>query len=192
MVTIKIKSKTAVILNGSARHNGNTSTLVGWLQEALQKNAWKTITHNLYALNFKGCIHCDCCKKVEDKHGCILKDDLDNVLNSIHEVELIAIVSPVYCWSTSGCMSTALDRFYAFLKEEHKSLIAEKKILGAFTCGGDAFDGTDLCVSMLKQISTCFSAKYAGTIAATDCTTPDEFLTRHDLKTELFAKVENL
>lgn len=191
-MTIKIKSKTAVILDGSTKHNGNTSILADWLQEALQKNNWKTLTHHLYTLNFKGCIHCDCCKKVEDKHGCILKDDLDNVLNSLHDVELIIIVSPVYCWSTSGCMSTALDRFYAFLKEKHESLIAEKKILGAFTCGGNAFDGMDLCVSMLKQICQCFNSKYVGTIAATDCTTPDEFLTRHDLKNEIFTKIEEL
>jgi multimeric flavodoxin WrbA len=192
-MTIKIKKNTAIILDGGTKHNGNTAILVDWLQKSLKEYNWKVTTHHLYQLNFKGCIHCDCCTKVTDSPGCVLKDDLENVLDSLQDVELIVIASPVYCWATSGCMSTALDRFYSlFNKGEQHSLIAEKKILGAFTGGGNAFDGMDLCVAMLKQLCAHSHAKYIGTIAVTECTTPDELLTRKNVKTEIRDVIEAL
>jgi multimeric flavodoxin WrbA len=186
-------SKTAIILNGSPRRHGNTAVLVKWLEEALQGQQWATRTHNLYALNFRGCAHCDACKKVFDSHGCALRDDLNPILNEILQADLIVVASPIYCWATSGCMSAALERFYAFSKEERAlSLLKGKKMLGAFTSGGDYFDGMELCVAMLKQLCGYCEVSYAATIAAANCTTPYELSQRSTLQQDIANCVASL
>lgn len=185
-------NKKAVILNGSPRRHGNTAALLEQLEKALHSNSWQTARHNLYTLNFKGCSHCDACQKVLDKPGCILNDDLKEILDAIADIEtkLIVIASPIYCWSVSGCASAALDRFYALMKGgSEKSLIAGKKIIGAFTSGGSVFDGMDLCASMLRQLCAFGGTEFAGVIAAPHCTTPQELLTRRTLHNEIMQSI---
>jgi multimeric flavodoxin WrbA len=188
-------TKTAVILNGTPRAHGNTAVLVKWIEDALKERQWTTTTHNLYQLNFKGCSHCNACRNVMDKIGCVLKDDLQDILNNILRADAIIVASPVYCWAVSGCTSAALDRFYAFFKEvngEIASLLKGKKVIGAFSSGGDHFDGMELCVAMMKQLCLLGGLEYITTIAAPHCTTPQELLTRSALKEQIVQNIAKL
>jgi len=136
--------KHILILNGSPRPNGNTATLINWLKNALQNGELIVSQHDLYPLNFKGCKHCDACKKISENPACILQDDFTPILENIVAANIIVIASPIYCWSFSGCMSTALDRFYCLFKQNSPCLFAGKKFVGLFTAGGDYFDGMEL------------------------------------------------
>lgn len=176
--------KSAIILNGSPRPHGNTTTVVKWLSNDLRKHDWQINSHNLYTLNIRGCSHCNKCKSIEEAPGCVIKDDLIEILNQIVAANMLVVASPVYCWKVSGCMSNAIDRFYSLFKEG-RNLIKNKQILGVFTAGGDHFDGVDLCVEMLKRICDFSGAKYAGTVAATYCTSPEELEKRESLKREI-------
>jgi len=161
--------KHILILNGSPRHNGNTANLISWLNNTLQ-NAKHTVSqHDLYPLNFKGCKHCDACKKNSANPACILQDDFTPILEDIVAADIIVIASPIYCWSFSGCMSTALDRFYCLFKRKGPSLFAGKKFVGLFTAGGDYFDGMELCVTGLKELTQHGQAEYVGTVSAIFC-----------------------
>lgn len=187
--------KHATILNGSPRQRGNTAVLINWLERSLQKNRWEVSTYNLYQLTFKGCSHCDACKKIVTAPGCILHDDFNPILANIQHTDLLVLASPVYCWTVSGCLSAALDRFYAFFKyrgDNITSLIKGKKIIGILTSGGDHFDGMDLCISMLKQLCAHGNAEYTKTIAATNCTNPKKLLKRSELQKEISASIKNL
>jgi multimeric flavodoxin WrbA len=177
-----MSQKNVVILNGSPRKNGNTNVLAKFLEEALQQAGWNKQYYHLPEMQFKGCIHCDACKKNDTQPGCILNDDLKPVLDHIAAADAIILVSPVHCWSVSGSLSTALDRFYSFFKKG-TSLIKGKKIIGVFTAGGDPFEGMDLCVEMTKRLCDFGSAKYIGSLTAAHCTTTDELHTRTELKT---------
>jgi multimeric flavodoxin WrbA len=175
------KGKTAVVLNGSPRAKGNTAVITQWFEDALRRNGWAVTRFELYRMSYKGCAHCDTCKKVSDRPGCALDDHLSPVLEEIAASPLVAVASPIYCWSVSGCAKAALDRFYCFFKDD-KSLAEGKKMVGLFTAGGDAFDGADLAVEMLKRIAEYGKAEYAGTIAATGCDTPANLRRRKDVK----------
>lgn len=177
-------SKSAIVLNGSPRHHGNTSVVTQWLCDNLVKHNWSINLHNLYDLNIKGCSHCNKCKNIANAPGCVIKDDLIEILNQIVNADLIVISSPVYCWKVSGCMSATLDRFYSLFKDKN-SLIKDKQMLGIFTAGGGALDGIDLCIEMLKRLCDFGSAKYMGAITATNCTEPKELNKRESLKTEI-------
>lgn len=180
-----LDKKSVTILNGSPRKQGNTAVLIHWLKESLAEQKWDVVEYDLYGMNFRGCMHCDRCRVGEViVHGCVMKDDFEVVLDQLIDADLIVIASPVYCWSVSGCMSAALDRFYAFFKEEG-SLIKGKKIVGLFTAGSDEFDGIDLNVEMLKRVSDFGQAIYEGTICATFCSTPEELRARNELKLKI-------
>lgn len=163
--------KQVVILNGSPRPQGNTSTLINWLQQSLPNDKYNVSQRNLYSLNFKGCNHCDVCKKTQDKPACVLQDDFTAILNEIIAADIIIVASPVYCWSFSGCMGAALDRFQCLFKRKSPCLFAGKKIVGLFTAGGDYFDGMELCVAGLQKLTQYGQAEYAGTITAIFCDT---------------------
>lgn len=173
--------KTVVILNGSPRRNGNTASVLKWLEQALAKTGFDLARHDLYRMKFKGCAHCDRCKQVAHETACRLNDDLRPVLDEIARAKVIVVASPVYCWSVSGCTSAALDRFYCFFKDRG-SLISGKKMVGVFTAGGDLFDGMDLCVDMLKRLCEYGEADYSGTLAAGSCGEPSATRRRKDLK----------
>lgn len=189
--------KTVLILNGSPRPNGNTSSLVKIVQESLIKSNWVVNHINLYPLNYKGCIHCDNCKKHPNTPSCILQDDLTTILDQIVASDLVIIASPVYCFDLSGCLSTALDRWYSFFKPGNKnkkylSLIADKKMAGIFTSGSNHFSGMDLCVEILKKLCLFANAKYIDTLSATYCDTPGRNLTASQLQTNVNKFVEIL
>ena len=178
----KDKAQRIAILNGSPRPRGNTAVALGFLTQELERGKPILSKHDLYRLRYRGCAHCDLCKAREDEPGCALKDDFQKALADIVRSDVVLVASPVYCWSVSGCLSAALDRFYCLFKESGKSLMQGKRIAGVFTAGGDAFDGMDLCVAMMKKLSAYAGAEYVGTLAAAGCATPEQTAKRADLK----------
>jgi multimeric flavodoxin WrbA len=183
------KSK-IVVLNGSPRKQGNTVQALHFLEKELSPRA-QIQRHDLYAMKYRGCSHCDGCKKNKALPGCKLKDELQKPLADILQAEGIVVASPVYCWSVSGCLSAALDRFYCLFREE-QSLLQGKKIASVFTAGGDAFDGMELCVEMMKKLSLFGGASYVGTLTAASCTSPEEIARRRDLKKAAQQLAKNL
>jgi multimeric flavodoxin WrbA len=179
-----------VILNGSPRKEGNTATLLKLVEAEFARKKIETKRINLYALDFKGCSHCDACKKFKDRPGCVLPDDFSPILEQIAQTSAIIIASPVYCWGVTGSVKAALDRFYALFKNG-PGLLANKKIAGIFTCGGDYFDGMELCVTMLKHICEYAQANYVATLPAINCAEPDELLQREWLGQRIASFVAN-
>jgi multimeric flavodoxin WrbA len=180
------KDRAVVILNGSPRPKGNTAIVAGWLEGALVEAGWQVQRYDLYGMKYRGCAHCDTCREAGDRPGCGLRDEFAPVLDRIAAADAIVLASPVYCWSISGCASAALDRFYSLFKE-NRSLVKGKKIAGVFSAAGDAFDGMDLCVEMLKRIAEYGGAEYEGTLCADWCGTPKETRERKDLRTAAIA-----
>jgi len=152
---------------------GNTAVVAAWLEAGLKRRGYGVERHDLYRMVFAGCAHCGHCKEHEDWPACALKDAFTPVLDRLVAADVIVIASPVYCWSVSACTKAALDRFYA-LFNDGKSLLEGKKVVGLFTAGGNAFDGMDLCVEMLRRIAEYGKAEYTGTVAAVECGEPPE------------------
>lgn len=184
-------TKNIIILNGSPRPKGNTAAIIDLFQNAVIEQKHTIKKYDLYKLNMRGCAHCDACTKIIDAPGCVLKDDFTAILNELVQADVIVIASPVYCWSVSGCMSTALDRFYAF-GSLGKFLLAHKKVIGIFSGGGDAFDGMELCVTMLKHFCEWAKMQYVGTVAVPNCTVPEEIPNVDAIKNNIDNLIANL
>lgn len=105
-------SKKIVILNGSPRKTGNTSALVKAFTEGAE-SAGHTVTESfLDRMNIHGCKGCfgghsrrDC--------PCVQKDDMDKIYPAVRECDVVVLASPLYYWTLSGQLRTAIDRLFA-------------------------------------------------------------------------------
>ena len=99
-------------INGSPRKQWNTATLVSEaLKGAATVGATTEIIH-LYDLDFKGCQSCFACKKREGKsYGkCVVKDDLEPVLEKIAAADALVVGSPIYFGMVTGETRSFLER----------------------------------------------------------------------------------
>ena len=136
--------------------------------------------------------HCDACKKVKYKSGCVIRDNATEILDQLIAAGVIVMASPIYCWSFTGCMSSIMDRTYSLLLGEGKNLLAGKKFVGLFTSGGDHFDGMELCVTALKHFVQFANADYVGTISAAHCKDPSKLKKDKHLSKDINQLVNSL
>ena len=118
-------------VNGSPRKNGNTAQL---LQKALEGAAGAGAEVKLIQLadlDFSGCRSCFACKKLANPApGCVLKDDLAEILKELLQSDGIIMGSPIYFGAESGLCRNFLERlFFPMLRyTDPPSSRAEKRI----------------------------------------------------------------
>mgnify|MGYP000032789451 CR=1 FL=1 len=114
-------SKKIVILNGSPRKNGNTSALVKSFIEGAES------TGNIVTQFFLDKMEIHGCKGCFGGHSdrecpCVQKDDMEKIYPAVRDCDIVILASPLYYWTMSGQLRTALDRLFA-LEEGGKNLL---------------------------------------------------------------------
>lgn len=105
-------SKNIVILNGSPRKTGNTSALVKSFTEGAE-SVGNTITEFfLDKMDIHGCKGCFGGHSSQ-KCPCVQKDDMAQIYPAVKECDVVVLSSPLYYWTMSGQLRTALDRLFA-------------------------------------------------------------------------------
>jgi multimeric flavodoxin WrbA len=102
-----------VCLQGSPRENGNSATIARRFCTTADRLGAQVKTYVLNNLEYKGCQGCMLCKTKLDR--CALKDDLTEVLDAVHETDVLVLASPVYFWDISSQLKTFIDRTFSFL-----------------------------------------------------------------------------
>ena len=114
-------SKKIVILNGSPRGNGNTSTLVKAFTEGAE-SAGNTVTgFFLDDMDINGCKGWFGGRSRRDC-PCVQKDDMSRIYPAVRECDVIVMATPLYYWNMSGQLRTAIDRLFA-LEEGDENLL---------------------------------------------------------------------
>ena len=105
-------SKKIIVLNGSPRANGNTSALVREFTRGAEENGHSVQTFLLHDMDIKGCA--GCWGGGQEPHSpCAFKDDMEKIYPPYIEADIVVFASPLYYWSVSGQLKTALDRLFA-------------------------------------------------------------------------------
>ena len=105
-------SKKIVILNGTPRKTGNTSALVKAFAEGA-KDAGHTVTEFfLGGMNLHGCKACFGGHSSREC-PCVQKDDMAQIYPAMKDCDVVVLASPLYYWTPSGQLLTALDRLFA-------------------------------------------------------------------------------
>jgi len=109
-----------LVLNGSPRINGNTSSLVESFKNGAESAGHEVRVLQVGTMKISGCIGCEYCRNLGNGE-CALKDDMQNVYNGLDDADIVVFASPVYYWSFTGQMQSTISRFYAKRKPKVKN-----------------------------------------------------------------------
>ncbi len=99
------------VLNGSPRKNGNTQIMIDTFCKGAKEVGHETEVLAIASMDIKGCIACKYCFAHEGE--CSQKDDMQQVLASIDQADMVVFASPIYWFDISAQLKTVIDRMYA-------------------------------------------------------------------------------
>jgi multimeric flavodoxin WrbA len=105
-------SKNIVILNGSPRRKGNTSALAEAFAKGAEENGNRVTEFFLQDMEVNGCMGCFGGHS-ERECPCVQKDGMAEVYPAVRDADVMVLASPLYYWSVSGQLKTAIDRLFA-------------------------------------------------------------------------------
>ena len=98
-----------LIINGSPRINGNSSTLIKEMKEIFTKEGVEVDEYQIAGKSIRGCMACGYCYE----HGeCVFKDDVNDLAKRFEAADGLVITSPVYYGSANGSVISLLDRLF--------------------------------------------------------------------------------
>ena len=104
--------KKILILNGSPRKNGKTSSLVNAFSEGTQCVGNEVRELYLPGMNIKGCVACEACS--HNGGSCSIQDDDMHLVNEAYEwCDVLVLASPMFWGTITGQLKTTIDRLYS-------------------------------------------------------------------------------
>ena len=131
--------KKIIILNGAGKKKGNTADLIKAFSEGAE-SAGNTVTEfYLQTMNIRGCLDCQGCarKPAGDPAPCVQKDDMQQIYDAYPACDIVVFATPVYWFTISGQLKTAVDRLYA-VQRNHGFEAAKKESVFLMTSGAPA------------------------------------------------------
>ncbi len=160
----KVKIKRVLVILGSPRKNGNSSTLAAQISKGAKSAGAEVETVFLHALKINPCQGCNACQKRGAK-GCAINDDMQKIYPKLVEADAWVIASPVYWFTMSAQTKTFMDRCYALLAYA-KHPFAGKRIAIAMSYG-DVDPVRSGCVNALRTFQDAYrytGSKIVGTV----------------------------
>jgi multimeric flavodoxin WrbA len=102
-----------LILNGSPRKNGKTTSLVKAFAEGAESVGNEVNELYLQGMNIGGCLACEGCQR--NGGVCVQKDDMQIVSEAFLWADVIVFASPQYWGTITGQLKIVIDRLYAVL-----------------------------------------------------------------------------
>lgn len=150
----KAGSKQVLVILGSPRRTGNSSTLAARISRGAKSAGAEVETVFLQDLEISPCRGCDTCQK-HDSKGCATEDDMQEIYPKLIKAAAWVIASPVYWFTMSAQTKIFMDRCYA-LPAYAKNPFAGKRIAIAMSYG-DADPVRSGCVNALRTFQDAYS-----------------------------------
>jgi multimeric flavodoxin WrbA len=163
-------------LLGSAKKKGNTATVLGWVEAALQEAGHTVERVYLNNKSINGCMGCAKCREHADKIACIQKDDAQETMETMMASDVVLYASPLYFWGFTAQIKALIDRGYALVTNYHQpnqtSLMKGKRV-GLLATGGGSFENNaEAMLTAFDRIVGFLMAQKAGELYVGGCTTP--------------------
>ena len=114
-------SRKIVILNGSPRKKGNTSRLTASFAEGAESSGNEVTEFFLQEMEIHGCRGCFGGHSSRDC-PCVQKDGMAAIYPKVKEADVIVLASPLYYWTISGQLKSAMDRLFALEEGDGQKL----------------------------------------------------------------------
>ncbi|MBI3814261.1 MAG: flavodoxin family protein [Nitrospinae bacterium] len=150
-------SKTALIINGTTRINGNTDILVEKIIEGSIKTNVDVRLIELRKKNITNCIGCYRCLK---ESRCSFQDDMTEIREEIYRANLIILASPLYWCGVTGLMKTFIDRLFFYYHPQNRGLISGKKATIVTPMNQrDVAHESEVLVEFYRRLLNCLGVK---------------------------------
>ena len=120
-----------LVLCGSPHKNGTTNALAEALISGIDRNRHTVEKIQLSEKKVAPCRGCEYCRRSEG--CCVQKDDMQFILPSVLDADIVVFASPVYYFGFNAQLKAVIDRFYAV--NPRLKLQTEKKAI-LLTAGG--------------------------------------------------------
>lgn len=148
------------IYNGSPRKNGNTSSLIEFFIQGLDRSKFLAKTTFLYDKKINPCTDCRICKT--GNLVCKVRDDMQEVYNSIDGCDIMIIGTPIYWFGPTAKMKLLLDRLRPYYA--NKRLVGKKAIL--ILPSGVGEKDCDLTIEMFSRAFNSLGVNLIGSITS--------------------------
>jgi multimeric flavodoxin WrbA len=153
----RVKTKQVLVILGSPRRKGNSSTLAARISRGAKSAGAEVETLFLHGLKISPCRGCNTCQKHNSK-GCAVKDDMQEIYPKLIKADAWVIASPVYWFTMSAQTKIFMDRCYALTAYAENPFVG-KRIAIAMSYG-DVDPVKSGCVNALRTFQDAF--RYAG------------------------------
>lgn len=126
-----------LILNGSPRKNGATSSLMKAFTEGARENGNEVKEVYIDSIHINACIGCDSCMRTHA--GCVQKnDDMAIIYDDLSWSDVVVFVSPQFWGTITGQLKIVVDRMFAWFNKEGWENTRKKSVL-LMTARGDDY-----------------------------------------------------
>ncbi len=178
-----------LIVTSSPNKEGLTSTCGEAARQGAVDSRSKTRIVNLNELQINRCaVHNDGWGTCRNEHLCQLKDDFQELQQTIEKAEGYVFITPVYFGEPSEPMKALFDRLRRCeaTKDGNGSILSGKPVVCVAAAGGTGH-GAVSCLRTMEQVMLRLHADIFDTIAVTRKTSDYQVETVHDALTKMTA-----
>ncbi|NTW88921.1 MAG: flavodoxin family protein, partial [Desulfobulbaceae bacterium] len=163
-------------IDGSPRKDGNTEKLLKTVLAGVEEAGGETQFLKLADLTINYCRGCGTCRATGE---CVMKDDMDLVVEAIQQGDAVVLGSPVYAWQVSGNTKVFMDRLCRLLTPKYESrLNGPKKIAFVYTQGNPDADLFKPYFDYQEKVYPFLGFTLVGRIQATGTRVKEDILTQ--------------
>lgn len=170
-------------LFASPRNDGNTNTILGWVEGALREQKHQIVRVDLSTLQIGACKSCYACTESSDAPGCVMMDDAQGIFEKMLDADAILFASPLYMWSYAGQLKPLLDRTLCMVRgyasSEHRSFLEGKQTALLVACGGPVEQNADAIQQIFPRIADFLKLDDRGVWIFPNCTEPKTLPNTH-------------
>lgn len=152
-------AKKILVLLGSPRKKGNSTTLAKQIVQGAESAGAEVETVYLNGLDIKPCQGCYACKKKNSK-GCVVDDDMQSLYPKIIASDALVIATPVYWFNMTAQTKIFMDRCFGLFDAEFTVNPLHKKRIAIAMSYGDTDPFNSGCVNALRSFQDAF--RYVG------------------------------
>lgn len=104
-----------LVLNGSPRANSNSSAMIEAFKKGAEGKGNEVTVCDVAKMKIAGCLGCEYCH-TKGEGACVQKDDMQEIYPLLAEADAVVYASPIYYFTITGQLQSAISRFYAPMK----------------------------------------------------------------------------
>ena len=177
-------------IDGSPRNDGNTEKLLRKVLAGGEEAGAVTEYLKLANLTINYCRGCGTCRATGE---CVMQDDMDHVVESIQQSDVIVLGTPIYAWQVSGNIKVFMDRLCRLLTPKYESrLNSSKPIAFVYTQGNPDADLFKPYLDYQEKVYPFLGFTLAGRIQATGTRGKDDILAQETTLNNAYSFGQNL